>query len=142
MTAATKGVYITLICMIYENEGPVPQSWATLARRCGCTNRAFKKAIDDLIDDSKIEVTEKGIWSEKCAKHISARRQRSVQAAAAAGKRWGKSEQKQGPTSATALLAQCLPEPEPKPNNPLTPLEGDLDFISLEDHKKANGGQS
>ena len=63
MTAATKGVYITLLSLMYEAEAPLPQSWETLARRCGCTKSSFRKAIETLEDDAKIHVTDAGIWS-------------------------------------------------------------------------------
>ena len=115
MTAATKGVYITLLCMIYEAEGPIPQRWDILARRCGCTLPAFKKAIADLESERKVEVTDDGIWSEKCEKHITQRCERRSSAKAAAKKRWQKSEQKQGKGHATASNPQCQPEPEPEP---------------------------
>lgn len=70
MTAATKGVYITLLCLMYEKEEPIGQSWDMLARRCGCTLPAFKKAVECLQDDGKIEVNDGKIWSEKCEKRI------------------------------------------------------------------------
>ena len=113
MTASTKGVYITLLLLMYEAEAPLAQNWDTLARRCGCTKSAFKKAIEALEDDKKITLTDEGIWSPKCDKHIQFRRDRRKSAKAAAKKRWEKSEQKQGEADATASLAQCQPEPEP-----------------------------
>ncbi len=115
MTAATKGVYITLLCLMYEAEGPLPQKWDTLARRCGCTLPAFKRALSDLQDDGKIESSDEGLWSEKCDKHITQRRERSDSARAAANKRWEKTQQKQGEANADASNAQCQPEPEPEP---------------------------
>jgi len=115
MTAATKGVYITLLSLMYEAEAPLPQSWETLARRSGCTMPSFKKAIEALQDDAKITITDAGIWSDKCDKHITQRRERSDSAKAAAKKRWGKDKGKQGRADATAYPAQCKPEPEPEP---------------------------
>lgn len=115
MTAASKGVYITLLCLMYEAEAPLTQSWDTLARRCGCTKAAFKKAVEALVDDEKITVTEAGIWSDKCEKHIALRRERANSAKAAAKKRWKKSEKKQGKGNAPASSAHCQPEPEPEP---------------------------
>jgi len=115
MTAATKGVYITLICLIYEAEAPLPQSWETLARRCGATVPAFKKAVDSLIDDGKITLIDGAIWSPKCEKHIALRRDRQNSARASAKKRWEKTEEKQGDGDATAMQGQCYPEPEPYP---------------------------
>ena len=115
MTAATKGVYITLICLIYEAEEPLPQTWDKLARRCGCTLPAFKKAVQDLVDDAKIVVLKSGIWSDKCAKHIALRCERRISAKAAATKRWEKTKENQGKADADAMQTQCKPEPEPEP---------------------------
>jgi uncharacterized protein YdaU (DUF1376 family) len=113
MTAATKGVYITLLCLMYDTEKPLSQATDALARRCGCTVPAFKKAIQALSEDGKITVDEGGIWSEKCEKHIAQRRERRNSAKAAAKKRWEKTQQKQGKADADALQPQCQPEPEP-----------------------------
>jgi uncharacterized protein YdaU (DUF1376 family) len=115
MTAATKGVYITLLCLMYEAEAPLPQSWETLARRCGCTLPAFRRAVESLEDDGKIVTTEGGLWSPKCDKHIAQRRERQSSATAAAKTRWGKAKEKQCGTDAPASSAQCQPEPEPEP---------------------------
>lgn len=114
MTSSVKGVYITLLCLMYEAEGPLTQKWDMLARRCGCTLPAFERSLSVLQDDGKVEITEAGIWSPKCDKHIAERRERSNSAKAAAKKRWGKTEQKQGMEDAGAMRTQCQPEPEPK----------------------------
>jgi len=113
MTAATKGVYITLLCLIYEREAPLPQAWDDLARRCGCTLPAFNRAVERLEADGKIAVLDEGIWSEKCEKHIAQRCERRTSAKAAAKTRWQKSQQKQRQDDAGALRRQCKPEPEP-----------------------------
>jgi uncharacterized protein YdaU (DUF1376 family) len=114
MTAATKGVYITLLCLMYEAEKPLGQSRDAIARRCGCTVPAFEKALAALIEDGKVEVGPDGIWSQKCEKHIASRRERRNSAKAAAEKRWQKSEQKQSKADAAASIPQCKPEPEPE----------------------------
>lgn len=134
LTAAQRGVYITIICMIYEAEGPLAQKWDTLARRCGATLPAFKSAISALEDDGKIEVSENGIWSKKCEKHLAHRRHRQRSAKAAAKTRWEKTQQKQRPSEANACSSQCQPEPEPDiskgPNGPLSELPPPIDEIS------------
>jgi uncharacterized protein YdaU (DUF1376 family) len=114
MTAATKGVYITLLSLVYETEAPLRQSWDTLARRCGCTLPAFRRAVQSLVDDGKITVSDDGIWSVKCEKHIAHRRERQMSARSAAEKRWQKTKGKQGGGDAPASAAQCQPEPEPE----------------------------
>jgi uncharacterized protein YdaU (DUF1376 family) len=115
MTAATKGVYITLLCLMYEAEKPLAQSWDILARRCGCTLPAFKNAVQSLVDDNKASVSSEGIWSQTCDKHIAQRRERSGSAKAAAKTRWEKDKQKQCSPDASASVPQCKPEPEPEP---------------------------
>jgi len=114
LTAATKGVYITLLCLMYEAEAPLPQSWETLARRCGCTLPAFHKAIESLQDDGKIVVTDAGLWSPKCDRHIAQRRERQKSATSAAKIRWKKTSEKQGESDAGASSAQCQPDPYPE----------------------------
>lgn len=113
MTAATKGVYITLLCLMYEAEGPLPQRWPVLARRCGTSNSGFKRAIQDLLDEGKVEVLEDGLWSDKCEKHLATRANRVVSAKKAASVRWKKTQQKQQKNNADAMRSQCQPEPEP-----------------------------
>lgn len=127
MTAATKGVYVTLLCLMYEAEEPLNQSWEALARRCGCTLPAFKKAVHALEEDAKIEKSERGLWSSKCDRHITLRRERQSSARSAAKKRWKKSEEKQRAADAVAVRAQCQPEPEPEPDipTPTVPLNGE-----------------
>lgn len=113
MTAATKGVYITLTCLMYEAEAPLHQSWDMLARRCGATLPAFRKAIEALQDDNKMLIVDGGLWSPKCDKHIALRRDRQKSAKAAAEIRWQKSQQKQSADDAGAYDPQCYSEPEP-----------------------------
>lgn len=74
MTAATKGVYITLLCLMYEVEGPLEQQWDTLARRCGCTLPAFKKAVEVLQDDGKLTVEDGRLWSNTIERWTANRR--------------------------------------------------------------------
>ena len=54
LSPAERGVYMTLLCLIYEADGPIPRDDARLARRCGSPKAAFIRAIDCLIDQGKI----------------------------------------------------------------------------------------
>jgi len=78
ITTTQKGVYITLLCLMYEEEGPIPEPYSALARRCGCTLPAFKKTLATLCEIGKIQVLEDGLWSDKCDKHITQRRVEDV----------------------------------------------------------------
>lgn len=116
MSAATKGVYITLLCLMYESEGPLTQKIDVLARRCGATPRWFKAALSDLKDDGKVIEKDGGLWSPTCEKHIEKRRAVKTTNANNARIRWEKTQQKQGKVDATAMRPQCQPEPEPYSN--------------------------
>lgn len=63
LTAAETGVYITLIAMMYEAEGPVSDDSKRLARLCGSTPAAFKKAIDGLVSTGKLTRDERGFFN-------------------------------------------------------------------------------
>lgn len=116
MSAATKGVYITLLCLMYESEGPLTQKEDVLARRCGSTPRWFKAAIDDLKHDGKLIEKDGGLWSPTCDKHIEKRRAVKTANANNARMRWEKEQQKQQMSDATAMQSECQPEPEPYSN--------------------------
>lgn len=115
LTAATKGVYITLLMLMYETEAPLKRSYASLARACGASNSAFKKAMEALIEEGKIVILEDGVWSEKVEKHISTRANLRRRNAFSAFVGWEKRKQNQGPPDANASATQCQPEPEPEP---------------------------
>jgi uncharacterized protein YdaU (DUF1376 family) len=113
MTAAEKGVYITLLCLMYETEEPLNYRMDTLARRCGCrTVPALEKILEVLEEDGKIERLEEGIWSDKVSKHIVSRHERRRQGVVAAETRWKKTKEKQSSKDAGAMPEQCQPEPE------------------------------
>lgn len=68
MSAVETGIYITLIATMYERGEPIPEDCARLARLCGASNSAFKKALDTLIEDGKITRTERGLWNDRVEK--------------------------------------------------------------------------
>jgi uncharacterized protein YdaU (DUF1376 family) len=124
MTASTKGVYITLLCLMYEAEEPLMIPRGSLARRCGVSNSGFKRALDDLFEEGKIEEIDGGLWSRTVEKHISYRLELRRQKSDAAKRRWEKAQQKQGEGDAGALRAQCKPKPKPKPHTKKEPPSG------------------
>lgn len=95
LSAAETGVYITLVAMIYERAAPLDMDETRLARLCGTTPAAFKKALDTLIVEGKIERTKNGIWNARAGVELKKVVERSEQARGAVNKRWGKSEQNQ-----------------------------------------------
>jgi len=115
MSAATKGVYITLLCLMYEAEAPLKQPHGSLARRCGASNSVFRRALDDLICEGKIEENDGCLWSKKVEKHISYRREMREKKSKSAFARWEKTKENQGGGDANAMRPECYPKPKPKP---------------------------
>jgi uncharacterized protein YdaU (DUF1376 family) len=107
LSAAETGVYITLITMMYEREGPVANEPKRLARQMGMTAAAFEKVVDELLGQGKILLTEEGFWKDRVAKEIKNRAEKSEAASESASKRWNKTSQKQSNSDANALETQC-----------------------------------
>jgi uncharacterized protein YdaU (DUF1376 family) len=127
LTAAERGVYITLCALMYEHDGPIALDEGRLARRCGCPKASFRKILAALVDEEKIILADGHLTNPKCEKEISDRAKRSEKARAVAHQRWNaqseKTQQKQRGENASAMLAQCEPEPEPdKKATPSTPI--------------------
>jgi uncharacterized protein YdaU (DUF1376 family) len=106
LSASETGVYITLIAMMYEREGPVQNEPKRLARQLGMTPAALEKVIDALLEQGKIILTEQGFWKDRVEKEIKFRTEKSEAAAQSASKRWGKTEEKQSNDDANALPTQ------------------------------------
>ena len=68
MSAVETGIYITLVATMYERGEPIPEDQARLARLCGASNSAFKKALDTLIDEGKVTRVDGGLWNDRVEK--------------------------------------------------------------------------
>lgn len=73
LTAAERGVYITIIALIYENGGPVSLDMTRLARRCGLPAGSFKRVLEALMTEKKLIETPDGITNERAEKEIGER---------------------------------------------------------------------
>tara|TARA_R110002110_G_scaffold113522_3_gene281850 strand:+ start:2450 stop:3283 length:834 start_codon:yes stop_codon:yes gene_type:complete len=115
-----KGVYITLVARMYEMAGPIERDDNRLFRVCGSKSKAsFVKALEYLISEGKILVTDEGLFNEKASKVIEQTTEKSSKAKAAAQSRWDrKSNKNKGGVNANAspkhMPQLCQPEPEPE----------------------------
>lgn len=122
LTAAERGVYITIIALIYENDGAIAYDEKRLARRCGITKAAFVKAVNGLCDEGKLSLQNGQVSNRRAEKELSARDIRSQKASASAQERWrghsAKTVEKQRPENANASAKQCsedaIQKPEPE----------------------------
>lgn len=131
LSALEKGVYITLLALIYDKGGPIRLNTRVLARRCETTPAAFMEALQTLLEDGKIVESNGEIFNKKAEKIIRDAEVRIEKARkgglAKAGRKVeenqsGNSAQadaKQRPGAAQSVLDACsdaaIPEPEPEP---------------------------
>lgn len=94
MTAAESGIYITLIAMMYERGGGVPNDPARLARLCGASNSAFRKALDTLLSEGKLTDEDGLLVNNRVVEELSYSREKQDLARQAAESRWGKKPNK------------------------------------------------
>lgn len=94
LTPAETGVYITLVCMMYERQGPLAFDQARLARMCNCPAGTFKKILAVLMDEGKLIETPDGLWQRRVETEIAAAKEAigasSERARRAAEARWSK----------------------------------------------------
>ena len=140
LSPAERGCYITLLCLMYEADGPIERHDARLSRRCGAPKAAFVRILEALIDEGKITQSGNMLSNNRAEKAIVDRTNRSQIATHAAHSRWTaqteKTETNQGADDAGAMPAQCSkvcqPEPEPeldKETPPNPPKGGGRDDV-------------
>lgn len=119
LSPAERGVYITLLCLIYEADGPIERHDARLSRRCGSPKAAFHRTLDALIEEGKIVEADGMLSNRRAEKAIVDRTNRTQNAAHAAKQRWeaqpGKTERNQRQGDAGAMSEQCVADASQKP---------------------------
>lgn len=133
LSAEETGVYITLICRMYEMAGPIVRDEKRLARLCGCKSKAaFDRVLQYLIEEGKIIAFEDGLFNERVQKELEKVTKKSAKAQQAAQSRWDrKANKNNGGDDADAspkhMPQQCQSDTdteEPKGSTPLNPPKG------------------
>jgi uncharacterized protein YdaU (DUF1376 family) len=121
MSPAERGVYITLLCLIYEADGPIAFDETRLARRCGAPRNVFSRLLEALVMDGKLTLEDGFLSNRRAEKALADRHLRIKNSTMAASKKWKRDKQKdQGKqwgnpagASATQCAGNAIPEPEP-----------------------------
>lgn len=92
MTATETGVYITLVCLMYEKEGPVTRDDARQARLCGLPLVTYRKVIDVLIEDEKITDEGGALFNNRVSVELKKRFEFSEAGRKGAQARWDKKD--------------------------------------------------
>lgn len=118
LSPAERGIYITILCLIWDGDGPVEMDIARLARRCGVSKASFGKILESLLAEEKLVQTPRGLTNQRAEKTILDRQNRIKKATHAATQRWDaqtrKNEEKQRSDDAIAVPQQCVADAKPE----------------------------
>jgi len=119
LSPAERGVYITLLCLIYEADGEIVRDDARLSRRCGAPKASFARILDALIDEGKLTERDGMLSNKRAEKAIVDRQIRTQNATHAAHQKWRAQREKtqinQSDDDAPALPLQCVADASQKP---------------------------
>lgn len=91
LSALERGVFITLICEMYETMRPLKMEHKALARLCGTTPKTLEKALAVLLDDpNKLVMHDGGLWNHRVQKEIEKAQKTSEISRKKSQKRWEK----------------------------------------------------
>ncbi len=110
LSALERGVYITLLAMMYDAEGPIADDPKRLAKACGCTAGAYAVAMRSLMAEGKIQ-SENGVLFNEKAREILLDRSTRVSSAknAAETRHSRKAEGKQEANGTVAMRGTIRP---------------------------------
>jgi uncharacterized protein YdaU (DUF1376 family) len=63
--------YLTIICLLYDNEGQIEPDFTVMAKRCGMRPSAFKKSVDTLVSLGKLDIKSGKITNEMVTQELS-----------------------------------------------------------------------
>ena len=122
LSAAERGVYVTLLAMIYDHGKPVRRDDPRLARVCGIPTPGFTRAVDALLDLGKLTEQDGFLFNDRAKNELHDRENRKLMASDSANSRWNKNKQNQRSIDAVALQTHCendatrarIPQPQPQ----------------------------
>lgn len=104
-------VYVIVLNLIYDSDGPIKMDVARLARRCRMRPTSVKAALTALIEAEKLFLQDGLLGNGRALSVIKSRRDRGEKSSNAATTRWENERQKANENSADehadALLTEC-----------------------------------
>ena len=102
LTPQEVGIYMMLLCRIYEESGPVEYSLAKLSTYCNCTTKAFEKTALRLIELGKI-IHVDGCLSNPRAEAEISKRENALASSKRGGKKSAEKRQEKQQAAPSAL---------------------------------------
>jgi uncharacterized protein YdaU (DUF1376 family) len=82
-----RGVYITIIDLIYLHDGSIAANWYWIAGQCGCDVRVIKRIVGELVSRGKLGLDAEGkVFNNRCTVELAVRKDRTAQATQAGRK--------------------------------------------------------
>ncbi len=124
LSSAERGVYITLISIMYDHAAPIERDDARLSRQCGLPKAGFVRALAGLTATGKIILVEGRLFNSRVKIELTERENRKLTATEAARSSWQKRKENQSSENASALQEQCnrnatharVSQPQPQPD--------------------------
>jgi uncharacterized protein YdaU (DUF1376 family) len=102
LTAQETGLYVMLLCRMYEESGPIENHALKLSTYCGMRQATFQKTLDRLIALDKITASDGALFNERAAVEISNRAD-DLKIASKAGKASAEKRQQNQRADATTV---------------------------------------
>ena len=140
MSASETGVYITLICLLYEHDNALANDTGRLARQCGLPASKFKTIFDNLVDEEKLQLVDGVLSNEKVEEELSHSYQKRTLAQQKANSRWSKKPNK---NNGKSMPRQCKGNANQNQNinnnffDELKDIRGDVRISSTSDEASA-----
>lgn len=110
LSATERGVFISLICEMYENMEPIKYDEKRLARLCGTTPNTLRKCCDALLEDEHLLVrVGSKIWNNRVEREIKTAQEKSKKQSKKSIEGWKKRKE----NNDAAMPRQSQPKPEP-----------------------------
>jgi uncharacterized protein YdaU (DUF1376 family) len=119
LTDAERGIYITLICMMYESpDGWIKDDRTRLRHYCSSTNRYFSRMVDNLIEQGKLIAVDGRLTNQRVQEERSKAAQMHRKVKNAARARWSKKPIKSKPPPVQKdMHSECMSDANQNQNH-------------------------
>lgn len=90
LDAEQRGAYMTILCLIWDRGGPIPDDAGWLARRCGIGRRKWTILREQLVAMGKITIDGETITNRRAMRDLEVRGEVSEKRREAANERWSR----------------------------------------------------
>lgn len=116
LSAVERGVYISMLAIIYDEGHPIKRDDKRLARECGMRVSSFRRCLDGLIEIGKLTDKDGFLSNERAQNELEKSSNYIEIQSTNASSGWEKRKQKQQKSEKLASEKTYLPQPYPQPH--------------------------